>query len=308
VSGKAAVQSPYDAHGLPPSRWLDLGGPVHYREWEGPPGPTFMCVHGLGGSLLNWMAVAPSLGRFGRVVALDLAGFGHTPREGRSASMLANRRLLSRFIHETTSGPVVLVGNSMGGGICILQAGVEPLSVSGLLLTDPVLPWARGGYPSGLVIAAFGAYRIPRLGERFLRRRVSTMTAEEFWDQSMRIIAADPSTIPEEVARAHIELAESRRNLDEAIDSFLEAARSLLSLGARPRLVRRVMDRIACPVLIIHGADDRLVPVAFARAAVRRYPDWGLEVMEDVGHAPMMEAPERWMASVEPWVSRVTGS
>lgn len=296
-----------DEFGLPPGRWVDLDGPVHYREWEGPPDRTFVCVHGLGGSHLNWMAVAPALARHGRVQALDLAGFGHTPREGRSASMFANRRLLSRFIQEMAGRPVTLVGSSMGGGIAVLQAGVEPFTVNGLILTDPVLPWARGGYPSGLVIAAFGAYRIPGLGERFLRRRVAGMTSEEFWDQSMRIIAADPSTIPPEVVRAHIELAESRRNLEDAIPAFLEAARSLLSLGARPKLVRRVMDRITGPVLIVHGASDRLVPPAFARAAARRYPEWRLEVMDGVGHAPMMEAPERWLSIVEPWL-QATGA
>ena len=68
---------------LPQSRWADVGGPVHYREWEGPAdGPIFVCVHGLGGSLLNWAGVAPGLARHGRVVALDLAGFGLTAPEG----------------------------------------------------------------------------------------------------------------------------------------------------------------------------------------------------------------------------------
>src|SRR5215211_3801217 len=51
---------------LPPSRFADLDGPVHYVEWDGPPGRTFVLVHGLGGSLLSWLAVAPGLARHGR--------------------------------------------------------------------------------------------------------------------------------------------------------------------------------------------------------------------------------------------------
>ena len=39
---------------MPPSRFADLDGPVHYVEWDGPPGRTFVLVHGLGGSLLSW--------------------------------------------------------------------------------------------------------------------------------------------------------------------------------------------------------------------------------------------------------------
>jgi pimeloyl-ACP methyl ester carboxylesterase len=292
-------------YGLPPARWVDLDGPVLYREWEGPADRTFVCVHGLGGSHLNWMGVAPGLARHGRVVAPDLAGFGHTPRGKRSASLIANRRLLSRFLAEVADPPVILVGNSMGGGISILQAGVEPWSVLALALTDPILPWARGGYPSALVIAVFAAYRIPGVGERLLKRRVAGMTAEEFITQSLRVIAADPSTIDPQVLRAHIELAESRRNIDDAIPAFLEAARSLLALGARPKLVRQVMDRISYPVLLIHGERDRLVPVSFARAAVQRYPAWRLEVFEGVGHAPMMEAPGRWLETMESWLTEV---
>ena len=61
--------------GLPEARWADVDGPVHYREWPGPEtGPTFVLVHGLGGSHLNWAAVAPGLSRRGRVIAPDLAG------------------------------------------------------------------------------------------------------------------------------------------------------------------------------------------------------------------------------------------
>ena len=140
---------------LPESHFVDLDGPVHYREWAGPDGPTFVCVHGLGGSLLNWVSVAPALAKRGRVVAVDLVGFGKTPREGRSAGMKANRLLLSRFLGEVATGPVVLIGNSMGGAISMLQAALEPQSVAGLALTSPALPWSRGGRPDPMVAAAF---------------------------------------------------------------------------------------------------------------------------------------------------------
>src|SRR5439155_2033294 len=122
---------------LPESRYVDIDGPVHYREWSGPSSLTFVCVHGLGGSLLNWLSVAPGFAERGRVFAVDLAGFGRTPREGRSSGIRANRLLLSRFLRDVTNGPVVLAGNSMGGAIAILQAALEPDSTAGLVLTSP---------------------------------------------------------------------------------------------------------------------------------------------------------------------------
>ena len=57
----------------PESRWADLDGPVHYLDFGGPAdGPLVVCVHGLGGSAVNWAAVAPTAGA-------DLPGRGHRP-------------------------------------------------------------------------------------------------------------------------------------------------------------------------------------------------------------------------------------
>ena len=106
-----------------------------------------MLIHGLGGSHLNWLQVAPGLAGLGRVLALDLPGFGSSPRAGRGSGVMDERRIVSRFISELATGRVVLCGNSMGGGLAILQAAVEPASVAGLVLTSPSFPWSRGGSP-----------------------------------------------------------------------------------------------------------------------------------------------------------------
>ena len=71
------------ASDLPPLRTADVDGPVAYREWDGPPGTTFVLLHGLGGSHLNWVEAAPGLAGLGRVLAPDLPGFGRSPRGAR---------------------------------------------------------------------------------------------------------------------------------------------------------------------------------------------------------------------------------
>src|SRR5712691_5881561 len=110
---------------LPALQTIDLGGPVAYRTWNGPSRTTFVLVHGLGGSHLNWVQVAPALAGLGRVFALDLPGFGYSPRAGRRSRLMDGRRVVSGFIEKFRSGSVILCGNSMGGGIGILQAAVE---------------------------------------------------------------------------------------------------------------------------------------------------------------------------------------
>ena len=105
----------------PRSESIDLDIPVHYLEWEGSGEATFLLVHGLGGSALNWTLAGPLLAERGRVLAVDLAGHGRTRRESRPSSIEANRELLDEFVAATTDGPVVLVGNSMGGVVSILD-------------------------------------------------------------------------------------------------------------------------------------------------------------------------------------------
>ena len=136
----------------PPSRFVDLDGPVHYVEWEGPPERTFVLVHGLGGSLLSWLAVAPGLARHGRVLAMDLPGFGQTERDGRRSRVSDLRATVSGFVHEVARGPVVLVGNSMGGGISMLEGALEPEVVQALVLSNSVFPWRRGAFPAPIVM------------------------------------------------------------------------------------------------------------------------------------------------------------
>ena len=97
-------------------------------------------VHGLGGSHLNWVQVAPALAEIRRVIAIDLAGFGLTPGAGRDLGVRANAALLGRFIREELGGRSVLVGNSMGGMVSLLLAAAEPDVVAGLVLVDPSVP------------------------------------------------------------------------------------------------------------------------------------------------------------------------
>src|SRR5690349_8371900 len=109
---------------VPPSQFVNVAGrPVHWVDFGGPEGaPMAVCVHGLGGSFANWLSLAPLLTDRFRVVAFDFVGNGRTPVEGREADIRSNRRLLDGFIHAVSDQPVMLIGNSMGGLLSILQS------------------------------------------------------------------------------------------------------------------------------------------------------------------------------------------
>lgn len=47
---------------MPTGEFLDLDGPVHFKD-HGGDGPTMVLIHGLGGSYLNWATVGPRLAK-----------------------------------------------------------------------------------------------------------------------------------------------------------------------------------------------------------------------------------------------------
>jgi pimeloyl-ACP methyl ester carboxylesterase len=285
------------------SRTVDLDGPVHYVDFGGPAdGPVLVLVHGLGGSHLNWDLVAPLRGEHARLYAIDLPGFGLSEPGHRLATVQNNVTVLDRFIREVAGAPVVLVGNSMGGMISILQAARQPETVSSLVLVDPAIPGPRRALDP-VVAANFAVFAVPGVGERFLalrRRRTTPLTSVR---QTLALCGVDPDSIPSPLIDRSVALVEQRQDVAGMDRAFLTAARSLLLLLVDPRGLRRAMARIEVPVLLVHGEKDRLVAVAAARDAARRHPDWRYVELAGVGHVPQLQVPDRLAAEVLSWLA-----
>lgn len=286
---------------LPPLRTLDIDGPLAYREWDGPSGTTFVLLHGLGGSHLSWVQVAPGLSGLGRVLTPDLPGFGRSPMAGRPTRLMDQRQWLARFLDEVVTGPVVLAGNSMGGVVALLEAALEPERVAGVILSSSVFPMSGGPIPNPLVLGAFAAYDVPKLGEMVVKTRSAAFDPETFVRVGLRILTADPSSIPDDVIEANAELIADLRTDPEAPAAFLEAARSITAYVRSPTAGRRAMSNVRSPVLVIHGRKDRFVPVGYAEIALVTYPSWRGRLLAGVGHVPQMETPARWLTEVADW-------
>jgi pimeloyl-ACP methyl ester carboxylesterase len=282
---------------------VDIDGPVHYAD-HGGTGPPMVLIHGLGGSHLNWMTVGDRLALHHRVYALDLRGFGLTPLgPGQKATLGANQALIEGFLEKVVGGPAVLVGNSMGGRLSLQVAASRPDLVTRLVLVDPAAPNPTLGGVDGMVIVAFGAILAPA-AELYLRRRARRMGPERILRTTFSVICEDPNRIPDDVYQAHLEL--TRRRLYEmpwSDRALAQAARSLLRLMFRPRAYNRVLPGVHAPTLVVHGARDRVVPVSAARELGRRRPDWEREVLDGVGHVPMLETPERFLLAVNRYLN-----
>ena len=292
----------------------DLDGPVHWVEFSDPAAdgshtkPPIVFVHGLGGSHLNWCLLGPRLAADRRAVALDLHGFGLTPGLRANTTVQANTRLLDRFIAEIVGEPVILVANSMGGLISILQTAANPGAIRGVVLLDPALPLPLQK-PDWQISAQFLVYATPGLGQFAVARFTSRVKPEAAVHQLMQLCFADPSRADPEMVRAEIALATKRHpatpvHARARARVFLAAARSMLRVLARRGKYQEMMAGIDVPVLLIGGEDDRLVPVAAMRHVAARNPSWESVILPGVGHTPMLEVPDDTNAAIRDWLDR----
>ncbi|MDJ0959902.1 MAG: alpha/beta hydrolase [Acidimicrobiia bacterium] len=290
---------------MPTGEFLDLDGPVHFKD-HGGDGPPMVLVHGIGGSYLNWTTVAPKLARSHRVYAIDLAGFGLTPPAGRRSTVDANQELLDAFTQAVSPDePVVLVGSSMGGLITMLQAARNPDRVAAAVLVNPALPLVDLGGVSPFTIQRLIIPTFPGIGQSAMKRYYEATSAQERVDETLAFITADPAKVPEARRQASIEMQKLRDEMEWAIPSFIEASRSIASALTRVRAFRKMLHKVSCPTLLIHGDKDRVVAPGSARWAAKQRPDWQFRMFHDIGHVPMLECPDEFVAMVDDFLAGV---
>ncbi len=302
-----AFAAPWGARGYV----TDLDGPVHWIDFaphdgsdDSLNGTPLVFVHGLGGSHLNWCLIGPQLAAGRRTVALDLHGFGLTPGTRVTSTVQHNALLLDRFVREITGTPVILVGNSMGGLISILQSATAPDTVRGLVLIDPALPPPMK--PDREVGGQFLMYALPGLGELYARKVMSRRPPQLAVQRVIELCFADLSRVDPAMLTASIALAAERQNQPAPAreQAFLAASRSLMRVVGFRRRYWEMMASVRVPVLLIGGEADRLVPIVSMRQAAARNPGWETVFLPGVGHTPQLEVPERVTDALRAWLDQ----
>jgi glycerol-3-phosphate dehydrogenase len=279
------------------------GGPVHYAD-HGGSGPTLVMLHGLGGCHLNWLPAAPLLTKHARVLALDLIGFGRTPIAGRSVGVEGQREMLHHFLTEVVGGPAVLVGNSWGGLVALAHAARAPETTAGLVLISPAQPPPRGTRLDPAQAGRLVLHTMPGVGEYIVWRDGRRSGARGLFMDLLTLGCADVRRVPQAVVEENTALIAERMErmpLGHSA-SYLRATRSMiLTLLGRNRFESWVRG-VRAPTLLVHGRQDRLVPVASSEAMAALRPDWSFEPMEDVGHVPQMEDAPRFVERMVRWL------
>ncbi len=283
---------------------------LHVADFGGATsGPTFVLVHGLGGSHANYVSLAPRLALHGRVLAVDLPGFGLSPPEGPATvrahvdALAAVLRALERGAIDHARAPVVLVGNSMGGAVAIALAARQPEAVRSLVLVCPALPVTDPRSLDRRFALLLGTGLLPGY-DWFLRARLGSLGPETMVRQMLALTCVAPARVEPQAVEAMNEVARRRMRFPWMGSAFSQSARSIVATLLARRTFRDQMRAVQAPTLLVHGARDGLVPVAAAHAAREACPAWAFEVYDDVGHVPQLEAPDLLTASIVRFLAR----
>jgi pimeloyl-ACP methyl ester carboxylesterase len=170
-----------------------------------------------------------------------------------------------------------------------------------VVLLDPALPFVAAR-PDPVVTAMFALYLTPGLRRVVQSRR--RQTPADLVTSTLRLCCTDPSRVPADAIARHVEVAVQRAGFPGIERDFAEAVRSVVRTVGYPhgRAYRRRIGMVTCPVLLIHGTEDRLVPVAVARAAARANPAWSVREFSGVGHVPQLEIPRQTADTVLAWL------
>jgi pimeloyl-ACP methyl ester carboxylesterase len=219
------------------------------------------------------------------VIALDLPGFGRSPMPREQISISGYARMLDALLGKLGVDAAAVVGNSMGGFVAAELAIAFPQRVERLVLVAP---------------AGLSTYRDPR-GLRELRRirRVERpIAAIVGWG------AANADTLARRPGLRDIALGLIVQHA-ERLPAPLAAEQ--IRGGGKPGFVqalaanldydfRRRVSEIACPTLIVWGANDPVVTVRDAARFTELIPNSRKVVYEDTGHMPQIERPAEFNA------------
>ncbi len=261
---------------------------LHYLD-TGAGERAFVLVHGMGGRWQHWLETIPLLAEHGRVLALDLPGFGGSETPGATVSLDGFADAAAELIRGLGVERAVLIGHSMGGPIAVRFASRHPdLAEAIVLVGGAVFQFS----------ALLGLRDVLRLVTE--RPRESAAIAAEIVSAGLpapsvgrRLIASSPR-LRRAVLAPYV--------FDPAALPF-DSAALIIAGGGAPGVLptalaigrsnpRKGIEAVSCPILSIGSEHDRITPLADTHAFQREVPRTRTIVLEGCGHMSMLERPQ----------------
>ncbi len=250
-------------------RYCDTGGN----------GSVVLLTHGIGASLETWNAqLADADGQL-RLIAWDMPGHGLSDFCDQPYNPLKFAQFAWDFLDALGIEKASLAGNSLGGGVSIAMASLQPQRVERLILIDAATLGRSAPMP-------FRLMTLPVLGEMMSHPSKISI------NQQLAALFYKSSTVTDEI-RAIVIRNVMRSGANKA---FIATLRLMTNLsGQRDEIVSyslKTLAALAIPVLFVHGRQDAVLPLQHSVDAQRITPESRLLVLEECGHTPQIEKPD----------------
>ena len=254
-------------------------------------------LHGFGAAIEHWRNNIPILGQEFPVYALDLLGFGASRKANTNYSIYLWVEQVHDFWQTFIGEPVVLVGNSIGSLVCLTAAITYPEMVKGIvMLSLPDVSIRQEMIPRWLqpvVTSIENLFASPLLLKTLLKilRQPSTLKR---W---AGIAYQDQTAITDELVSIL-----SAPAYDEGSDkTFFALFKSVRQPNFAPS-AKEVLPKLTIPMLLIWGSQDKMVPPSLAPIFAVLNPQIKYIELEQVGHCPHDECPEKFNPILLDWL------
>ena len=257
---------------------------ISYLRNEPRPGAeTLVMIHGFAANKDNWLRMAGHLSDDFNILILDLPGHGDSSKDLDLGYTFDDQvKHLRAILTELGMGKVHMMGNSMGGAITALYAATFPDQIRTAVLFDPAGVFEYESELVGLVKQGENPLIVEEEGDF---RRLIDFALEK------------KPFVPWPIYSVMEERAIANRPINEHI--FL----AIRDSGFQPGF-RNALEKITAPVLIIWGKEDRVIHYRNAEIFKERIPQAEVVLLDDVGHAPMVEIPGRSARMVRDFIAK----
>lgn len=258
---------------------------LHYLDWGNVGKPPLIMLHGIGRDAHSFDHIASTFSRDYHVIAVDLRGHGDSAWHPDGAYLVEDLvKDLEGLVEQWGIRGLVLLGNSTGGRVAQMYAGLHPDRVLALIVED------------------VGPERPPDIAAGFARRVQEEANGWSSEDELMTFLKSQSSAVSDDLLRAHARSATKRRD-----DGRLVWKRDpKLVKGFVPTELWQSVRRITSPTLYVLGGRSTIVSVATQQRLKETIPGCEIVVMPRLGHYPHLEAPTAYVELVRQFLSRRT--
>jgi pimeloyl-ACP methyl ester carboxylesterase len=266
---------------------------VNVAYLRGGTGPPLVLIHGLGSSAaVEFLYNLEPLAERHRVIAVDLPGFGRSDKPMRAYTIDLFVRAVHDLMHQERLEQAALMGVSMGGRVALGLALEFPDLVERLILVDAL------GVGAPRRVLAYRILLTRGLGELTLRgtarafRRLNPATIRRFWGWYLRRPGRVDGILSDQRIADHRALLST----PEYRAAYLSTLRSLAGMRELRDgvAVEHKLADLKMPVLLIWGRHDHIFPAGHAEVAAGKIPHARVEILEESGHTPQIEQPDRF--------------